>query len=544
VTRCCVAVALVTLGIVGAAAGAAPKEIARQLASRDEAERFEAAMSLLRDPGARRPKVVRSILADKEIQQRLAGSVEARAAADFVLARLEPPKANAEPRSGRGIILISIDTLRADHLGCYGYSVGTSPTIDALAKKGVVFTNAMSTSSWTLPAHMSMLTSLYPSFHKLEKGGGTGSARLDDAEPTLAGVLHSAGFATAGLVAHPYLSAQWGFDRGFDIYRRYSTRAAEQTERALLWLDWHRFHVEHGLEGPDFFLFLHYIDPHEPYDAPGGWSKRFFPDYRGTLRPADKLVTEFSDKPFSSPDDLRYALALYDGEIGYVDSELGRLSKKLVDLGIADSTLVILTSDHGEEFKEHGSMGHKQTLYEEVVRVPLVMAYAGKIDVGQKVDVPVSLVDLLPTILDYAGEKPLASAQGVSLRRFVKAAGEASGSTEPVERTIFAELGPLGAKWEFDSHQKTARSEALKLIFTYDSPRGARRELYDLKDDPGERKDAYAARKREPAVHGLEREMNAFVRSSRTHRPGAARRNRIDIDPATRERLKALGYEQ
>ena len=149
-----------------------------------------------------------------------------------------------------------------------------------------------------------------------------------------------------------------------------------------------------------------------------------------------------------------------------------------------------------------------------------------------------------PRTSSGAGEKPVAGAQGVSLRRYVKPGGEATAEAESEERAIFAELGPLGEKWERDWHQKAVRAGALKGIFTYDSPKGARRELYDLKADPGERSDGYAARKGEPAVRTLEREMSSFVRGARAHRPGAASRNRIDIDPATRERLKALGYEQ
>jgi hypothetical protein len=130
------------------------------------------------------------------------------------------------------------------------------------------------------------------------------------------------------------------------------------------------------------------------------------------------------------------------------------------------------------------------------------------------------------------------------LRRYVKASAPAAAENAAPERAIFAELGPLGEKWERDAHLKAVHAGDLKAIFTYDSPSGARRELYDLKTDSGERKDAYAARRGEPAVRDLEREMNAFVRSARAHRPEAAQRNKIDIDPATRERLKALGYEQ
>jgi arylsulfatase A-like enzyme len=457
--------------------------------------------------------------------------------------KTRPPAAAA----GRGIILISIDTLRADHLGCYGYATATSPTIDALARRGALFSHAASTSSWTLPAHMSMLTSLYPSFHKLEKGGVLGSTRLDDSETTLAMALRAAGFATAGIVAHPYLSAEWGFDRGFDLYRRYSSRAAEQTERAMLWLAWHRFHVERGLRGPDFFLFLHYIDPHEPYDAPDGYAKKFFPDYAGRLRPQSKLVTAFSDRPFASPVDLRYALALYDGEIAYVDAELAKLLEEVERLGLRDSTLLVLSADHGEEIKDHGSMGHKETLYEEVLHVPLVLVLPARIAAGQRIDLPVSVLDIAPTILDFSGQNALPGAQGISLRPSMKIVGEApqqgEGEAEKApRRPIFAELGPLDQPWERSFRRKAVRTGALQLIVTYAPPAATRRELFDLSSDPTERNDVYGKRADDGRVRALEQELDGFIRAGRAYKPGDAQKNEMEIDPATRERLKALGY--
>jgi arylsulfatase A-like enzyme len=534
---CAGVLVLLLLGTAALAAGGATKEVALRLGDEREGERFAAALELLERWGVRESEAVRDALAEAAVRAALDATPAGRAARDFVVEALAGKRRRAG--AARGVLLVSIDTLRADHLGCYGYERATSPAIDRLARRGALFRNAWSTSSWTLPAHMSMLTSLYPSFHKLEKGGSLGSVRLDESETTLAGVLRSAGFATAGLVAHPYLSAEWGFDRGFDVYRRYSTRAAAQTERARRWLDWHLLHAERGLHRPDFFLFLHYLDPHEPYDAPDGYAARFFPDYAGPLRPSSKLVTLFAEQPFADAQDLRYALALYDGEIAYADAHLGELWRSLEERGLADSTLVVLTSDHGEEMKDHGSMGHKETLYEEVLRVPLIVVAPGAVEAGRSIDAPVSILDIAPTILDLTASAPLAKAQGTSLRPLMSA-GSRAAAAPPAAR--FAELGPMQAEWERSFRRRAARSGALKLIVNYEAGGNPRRELYDLQRDPGERRDLWAARRDEKAVRRLAAALDDLVRAGSAYNPAFPRQNEIEIDDATRQRLKALGY--
>lgn len=514
-------------------------EIAIQLANPDPGLRFDAIETLASSKNPQMAKLMERTSELKPLDEAMKTDALARAAVDFV--RLELAGGSVEPQAaapGRpSVILVSIDTLRADHLGCYGYERPVSPAIDALAASGALFLNDLSTSSWTLPAHMSMLTSLYPSFHKMEKGGRLGSVRLDDSETTLAELLQPEGWTTAGFVAHPFLSGKWGFDDGFDVYRRYTTQAEAQTDRAILWLEWHQFQVNRGLRRPEFFFFLHYLDPHETYSPPPPYAAKYFPDYAGSLTPRDKFVTLFSQKPFANDDDFRYALALYDGEINYTDAQLGRFFAKLAELGRTDSTLIVLTSDHGEEFKDHGSMGHKSSLHREQVRVPLILSFPKTIPAGRKIGAPVSAVDITPTILDVLDRTPLAKAQGVSLVPYLRS--ETEEAKQLAARDRFTELGPLGVTWEGTSHQKAIRNERYKLIVKYDD---GSKHLYDWIADPLEKNDLYPAKKDDAEIRDLEARLEEFVRKGLAYNADFREKNEIEIDEKTRERLRALGY--
>jgi arylsulfatase A-like enzyme len=389
---------------------------------------------------------------------------------------------------------------------------------------------------------MSLLTSLYPSFHKLDKGGHRGSSRLDESEITLAELLGSAGYATAAFVAHAFLDSTWGFDHGFDLYRRYVGRAGPQSDRASLWLEWHRFHVDRGLASPDFFLFFHVIDPHEAYNAPAPYQLKFVSDYQGSLKPEDHLVTMFLKKDFESPADFQHALDLYDGEISYVDAGLGRLLQTLDDTGWSDSSVVVLTSDHGEEFKDHGSMGHKATLYDEQLRVPLILTYPRAIEAGQRVGGQASLVDILPTVLDFVGLEPPRSAQGISLTRFLKKKGSKKEAPSPAGRDLYAELGPLGYRWERPFYLRALRTDEHKLILRYGSRGRVTKELYDLTADPRESKNLYDSRKGDEDVVGLEARLTAFIREGARYNPEFRQKNSILLKEEVLERLRALGY--
>jgi arylsulfatase A-like enzyme len=378
------------------------------------------------------------------------------------------------------IVLIVVDTLRADHLGAYGYDRGTTPRLDNLARQGTVFEAAWSTAPWTLPSVMSIMTSRYPSSHRVENDG----LKLSADTPTLAETLKQAGYATGAFVSHVYVSAPFGFGRGFTTFEDFDLsrpgyrleagmepRADRVTDTALAWLDrqGHR----------PVFLFLHYFDPHWPYDPPERIRALYPDDYRGPLDAGYDSISKFQDPRVPLPDDYRgFLIDRYDGEIRFVDEQIGRLLDGLAASGRGPRSWVVVTADHGEEFKDHGSMGHGRRLYEEVVHVPLIVASASHSGAAPaaRVAAPVSSIDLLPTIAALAGTAPPAGAQGTSLVPLLDAADTAP----PAERSLVCETIRLNA------HLKAVRRGPLKLIQSMDENRT---ELYDLATDPREARD-------------------------------------------------------
>jgi len=482
-------------------------------------------------------------------EQRVRESDTALAAVEFVRWKRsgrKMPDGARQPPGRPNILLISIDTLRSDHLSCYGHPQPTSPNIDELARRGVLFEKAYSPSSWTLPGHMSLFTSLYPSFHKLDHNSRLGTVRLDDSERTLTELLKGSGYRTASFVTHPFLSADWGFGRGFDLYVRDVSQAEENASRALLWIEWHQFHERRGLEPSGFFLFVHFIDPHETYNAPPPYRDRFTDDYKGKLKPNDHLVTIFLEKPFPSEADYRYTLALYDGEINYVDSQIGRIRKAIEDAGWLDSTVIVVTSDHGEEFKDHGTMGHKTTLYEEQLKVPLIISYPPRFASGRRITEAASLLDIHPTLMGMLGESPPGAIQGLDLGPLMSGTGDGDEAARLrralSSRPLFGELGPLGFRWERPYYRRSIRSDRMKLVLSYPTQGDITRELFDIDADPGEQKNLYPLTGDTPEVRNLEKRLSGFIKAGEAYNPGFRQRNRIEINPAIQDKLRALGY--
>ena len=286
----------------------------------------------------------------------------------------------------RNVVLISIDTCRADHLGCYHQGRQTSPHIDRIAQDGVMFVNAHSTNPVTLPAHCSLLTGTTPPFHRVRDNI---NYRLGDSNDTLAEILREDDFQTAAFVGAFMLDSNFGLDQGFDTYNddmrgsnassidsQPNERTAGQVNRAATaWLEAHH-------EEP-FFLFLHYYDPHAFYGPP---------------------------EPFAS----QYANDPYAGEIAYTDRCVGQLISMLKAKGIYDSTLIIITSDHGESLNEHGEKTHSYFIYQSTIRIPFIMKVPGGPQ-GKKVQCPVSITDVLPTVLGLLGKEVPRHVQGVDL---------------------------------------------------------------------------------------------------------------------------------
>jgi len=362
------------------------------------------------------------------------------------------------------VLFISIDTLRSDHLGCYGYNRQTSPNIDKLAKSGAVFDNMMSTSCWTLPSHASMFTGTYPAHHGLQDDG----VKLDPDIPTLAEFFRNQGYYTMAVVSHIYVSSVFGLDRGFDEFDDSLIKDGTTNPIAGQVVD--RFLMLAEKTKPNkFFGFIHFFDPHLDYLPPPPFNTKFTdPDYDGDVDGTMATLLKYFYKSKYMPEaDRKKAIALYDGEIAYVDSEVGRLINKLKKLGMMNNTVVIVTSDHGEEFKEHGQLGHARTLYEEQTHVPLIISGHPKFPAKTHRKELVSTCDLAPTLLDLIGLKKTDIFQGVSVLK----------DRSDYDRTLFAETIRFGFE------KRSARQGKYKIV---DIQHDNKRVFFNLEDDPKE----------------------------------------------------------
>jgi len=308
----------------------------------------------------------------------------------------------------RNVILISIDTLRADHLGCYGYDRNTTPFMDKLSKESVIFKRCLVQAPWTLPSHMSIFTSMITSEH----GVWDRNVILDRKNITLPMVLHREGYTTKAFVTHKFLSPLYGFHKGFESYVYHQDEKAHTvTKNALKWISANK-------ESP-FFLFLHYFDPHFDYKPPPPYNKFFDPYYRGEIVGSLGYLYKYSDpRNKINPADLNHLISLYDGEILYTDKGIEYLIRGLQAQNLLERTMIIITSDHGEEFKDHDSMLHGTTLFEEQLRVPLVMRLPSK--VHKIVEEQVESVDIAPTILSFLGVPRISAFKGQSLMPLIK----------------------------------------------------------------------------------------------------------------------------
>ncbi len=318
-------------------------------------------------------------------------------------------------RSSRGraarrcnVVLVSIDSLRADHLGCYGYPAGsgapTSPHLDRLASEGVLFEHAQSTTSWTMPSHHALFSGRPDLAHgAVSDENGPTLQRVD-----LAQVLADAGYATAGFFSGPYLDPRYGFGGGFELYENLgpedelsshqASSAKRVSDRAIGWLD------DHARAEPPFFLFLHYFDVHYDYSPPEeGYARRFWPGGRRPRIGGDGFFENAEIHAGMEADDLAGVVACYDGEILWTDEQVGRVLDRLEALHLADDTLVVVVSDHGDEFFEHGAKGHRQNLFEPTLHVALIARLPGRLPAGRRVPQRVSIVDVAPTVLDLCG---------------------------------------------------------------------------------------------------------------------------------------------
>lgn len=328
----------------------------------------------------------------------------------------------------RGVILISIDTLRADHVGTYGSGWDTTPFIDRLAGRGAVFENAVVQLPGTLPSHMSIFTGLYPAEH----GVYPPEAKLSPAIETLPEAFARHGFRTAGFTEGGYVSGDYGFERGFEVFSDAATGRRDDVERTFA----SGLSFLRNLDsGERFFLFLHTYAVHDPYDPPEPYRSMFWDgDPPQVFRPTGPNLSAVNRGEQSvTPEQARYFQALYAGGIRYVDHVLERWFAEAGELGLLDDTTVVLTSDHGEEFLDHGMLVHEQ-IYHENLHVPLIVLHP-EVSADTRIERLVESIDIAPSLYEIAGIRPLGNLSGRSLVPVL--AGAESPPAEP--RAAFAE---------------------------------------------------------------------------------------------------------
>jgi arylsulfatase A-like enzyme len=432
--------------------------------------------------------------------------------------------AREAPQPGN-LLLVTLDTTRADHLSAYGYARETTPVLRELAAQGTRFAEAYAPTATTSPSHATLFTSLHPLAHGIVRNG----LELRAAERTLAEILRERGYATAAFVSSFVLDERFGYAQGFDLYdddfaageaslpardawREHAMQggfdrpADATTRRAVAWLESGRDPAR------PFFLFVHYFDPHAP------------------MRPPEAHAARFAPEPGASRLEVR--IGRYDGEIAFVDEQIGLLLDALARAGQGDRTLVAVTADHGEGLLQHGQLAHGVHLYEEAVRVPLMLRWPGVVPAGRVVEAPVALVDLAPTLLELLGvHGPVADFQGESVARAVR-----DGAALDPERGVYLQRRhydgqEIGGEW-IEGDLYGVRQGRWKYLESGD---GSRRELYDLEEDPGETRNL--ADSQPEQARRLAGRVAAWRASAR--RSGLPPREPTESE---RQGLEALGY--
>ncbi len=406
------------------------------------------------------------------------------------------------PRDARplNLIVVLVDTLRADHLGHYGYARATSPRLDSLAEDSLVFLRHTAHASRTGPSVATLFTGLHARSHGVVNPLSHFDAKgaLDPSHLTLAEILGDAGYRCAGFTANPNVSERFGFSQGFESYQLFRWEKAEVISRAAL--AWIEAWLAEADPRPPFCLYLHYIDPHSPYQAPRPFVEQFSPpEYRGRIDGSHRQLDDVVAGKLELDDaDLEQLRALYDAEIRYLDAQLGVLFIELEAKELLDESLVVFLSDHGEEFLEHGSALHGYTLYEEQLRIPLMIRHPAL--PARRISALSRQVDVLPTLLELLGLPIPGAVQGESL---VGAINGEEAREEADEQPVFAEASLRAVRTvALDSY---ARGD-WKLIESRIPE--ARRQLFNLREDPREQRDRLAS---EPEVAArMAAEMQRF----------------------------------
>ena len=445
---------------------------------------------------------------------------------------------------GKNVLIVLFDALRADYTEPYGGDSAATPHMQLLATKGTTFANARSNATWTRPSVASLMTSLYPQTHQVVSG----DRKLPSSLSYFPEILHEGGYATVAISNNGHVSKATGFARGFDAFHEYF-RQRESIRRSVsdpaaqadrVWDDFVEPFVKQHRDRP-FFVYLHEIDPHSPYEPPEPYDRIDDFEYRSNLSlgggSVDRELRFWSTvnvrMPWLEPPDARFIRSRYAGEVAFMDQYLGRILRRLEQSGLAGQTIVVFMADHGEALGEHDYWGHQQPIYEEILRVPLIMLAPGILPAGKRVSDPVQLVDLAPTLLQLLGIDPPTPWQGHSLLaalddrtvhepRFLYAKSDHSAQ----DTFSILDSVTLG-RW------KLVRKRWTLNDLDYDDMR-----LYDLKADPGEQNNVWPS---EPVVGRVL--LQALDEEQRRDAERGIEAVGIDeADPGLIQNLRALGY--
>jgi arylsulfatase A-like enzyme len=426
--------------------------------------------------------------------------------------------------TGRNVVLIVPDSLNADHLSCYGYFRPTSPNMDRLARAGVRFTHAFSQTSWTLSSVASLFTSLEQERH--------GVLRMDEAlgrlPTTLAELFQDAGYHTVAIMQNELIRKETGLDRGFDLYKFYPYDEGG-TERCLAFTE---ELLSSDLKKP-FFAYLHFMPPHAPYTPPEDFQNRFDPDYEGPVEGSiDDCVFVQKNKKRADDPDVLHLVALYDEYIQYIDSEIGKLVAAVEEAGRAEKFLFLITSDHGEAFMQHGKQGHNAHVFDEMIRVPLILhAPDGPLPSGVVIDSVASLLDILPTLIELCGlSSPEQAMDGRSLAPLLEEPGRR------LDRSLYF-TSRYKKEGTMDTLQIAVREGSMKLVLT---GKTGEIDLYDLVRDPGETRDLLGER---PQMgRELERKLRNWFSEASADRKLWEGKQTVPLTDDQKQQLEALGY--
>jgi arylsulfatase A-like enzyme len=484
------------------------------------------------------------------------------------------------------IVLAVMDTARASNFSCYGYDRRTSPHIDEIAEKGIIFKNAISPSPWTLPSHVSMFTGLYPSEHGLtedrilEGKNIYGLSKKHSFERFLPQMLKIKGYQTVGISNNPWISGHFGFDQGFDFFfENWKTSENSSLFRKILrlgrrltpqmfhpalnnlrshmrWLyrsdsgagdsvmaleNW--FAKSYTDQKP-VFIFLNFMEPHLPYIPPKPFDRMFIEN--GTKRGKANRVNQdhikyIAQKTQMDPSDFEILRGLYDGEIAYLDSKLREIFQYLDASGLLDRTFLIITSDHGENIGEHGLMGHQFCLYDTLLRVPLVIKFPGASLKGKFEEKYVQLSDIYHTILDILGIE--IEGRNVSQRSLLN---------QDYSELIFAEhevprIALSSLKKRFPNFKNQNLDQELRCLYLNDMKyiwnSKSADEMYDLKADPGEEIDLISAKAEQSnQLYELLKKKMESLKMSGQGEENAQDLSKKEINSEIKEKLRDLGY--